>query len=314
VDMAVLDAKQPVHRAPAGKTGRGALGRRDAITGLVFLTPNLLGLFLFGVFPLAFVLVISFTSWGDFSQAPQWIGLSNYGSLKDDPLFWNAIWRTVEFVILVIPLQTLVSVLMAIALNQRLAWMKFYRPLFVIPWITTPVVVGFMWRWLYQNDFGLINTVLADLNIPTVNWLTDDAWTVISIVIVTVWQFAGYNMLFLLAGLQGIPDHLYEAAAIDGATGLRQHIHITVPMLKPVIYFTVVTSVIGSFQIFDVVYNMFNGQPPDSVRVYYFYLYQKAFVYSGTMGSACAMALILFIFLVGVTLVQAKVYGENDIV
>ena len=314
--MAALDAKQPVLRAPVGKGGGsgGTMARRDTITGLVFLTPNLLGLFLFGVFPLVFVLVISFTKWGDFSQAPQWIGLENYGLLKDDPLFWNAIWRTVEFVVLVIPLQTLVSVLMAIALNQRLAWMKLYRPLFVIPWITTPVVVGFMWRWLYQNDFGLINTVLADLNIPSVNWLTDDAWTVIAIVIVTVWQFAGYNMLFLLAGLQGIPDHLYEAAAIDGATGFRQHIHITLPMLKPVLYFTIVTSIIGSFQIFDVVYNMFNGQPPDSVRVYYFYLYQKAFVYSGTMGSACAMAVVLFLFLVGITLVQTKVYGENDIV
>jgi ABC-type sugar transport system permease subunit len=290
------------------------LARRDAITGLVFLTPNLIGLFVFGVFPLIFVAFISFTRWSDFSRAPNWIGLANYGSLKDDPLFWNAIWRTLEFVALVIPLQTLVSVLMAIALNQRLAWMKMYRPLFVIPWITTPVVVGFMWRWLYQNDFGLINSVLADINLPTVNWLTDDFWTPISIVIVTVWQFAGYNMLFLLAGLQGIPDHLYEAAAIDGATGFRQHLHITLPMLKPVIYFTVVTSVIGSFQIFDVVYNLFNGQPPDSVRVYYFYLYQKAFVYGGTMGSACAMAVVLFIILVGVTLVQAKVYGENDIV
>jgi multiple sugar transport system permease protein/sn-glycerol 3-phosphate transport system permease protein len=258
-------------------------------------------------------LVISFCKWGNFSQVPQWIGLDNYGSLKDDPLFWNAIKRTVEFVVIVIPLQTLVSVFLALALNQRLAWMKVYRPLFIIPWITTPVVVGFMWKWLYQNDVGLINSVLSNLHLPTENWLTDEAWTMIAIVLVTVWQFAGYNMMFILAGLQGISEQLYEAASLDGAGRIRQHIHITLPMLKPVLYFTIITSVIGSFQIFDIVYNLFNGAPPDSVRVYYFYLYQKAFVYSGTMGSACAMAVVLFLILVTVTLVQTRVYGEQDV-
>jgi len=287
------------------------VSRREALTGFLFLSPNLFGFIVFGIFPIAFVIYLSFCSWGNFTQFPHWIGLDNYGGLKDDPLFWNSIWRTLEFVVIVIPLQTLLSLGLALLLNQRLPGMKLFTPLFIIPWITTPVVVGFIWAWLYQNDFGLINTLLSDLNLPTQGWLTDDAWTIPATVMVTAWQFAGYNMMFLLAGLQGIPDHLYEAAAIDGAPRFRQHISITLPMLRPVLYFTIITSVIGSFQIFDIVYNMFQGAPPDSARVYYFYLYQKAFVFAGNMGSACAMAVLLVLALVVVTWTQMRVYGEG---
>lgn len=289
--------------------GRGLQRRLEIITAWFFLAPNLIGFLAFSFLPVLAALVLSFFTW-NLATTPQFVGLANYKGLTQDPVFWSSLARTFEFVVLNIPLQIGVALILAIALNQKLPGMKAFRTMFIIPWVSTPVAIALVWDWLFNDNFGLINVGLNAIGLPSVQWLTSQTMALPSVVIVNVWQYAGFTMMLLLAGLQGIPGHLYEAAAIDGATKWRQHLHITLPLLRPVLFFVVVTSIIGSFQVFDIVYIMTQGGPGDATRVYYLYLYQQAFQFSN-IGTACAMAVILFLVILAVTVGQMRLFGER---
>jgi multiple sugar transport system permease protein len=272
---------------------------------LLFLSPSLLGVVAFILIPTLSSLGMSFTEWS-ITDPPIFVGLRNYIELvRDDPVFWGALGRTLYYAALSIPLSMAGSLLLALAVNQRLWGMVFFRIIYFIPVVTSMVAWAMIWRWLYALDYGLINMALQRVGLPQVGWLIDRRSVIPALVLMSVWKGLGYGMIIYLAGLQGIPQHLYEAARIDGGNRWQLFWRITMPLLSPTHFFILVTSVIGSFQVFDSVYLMTQGGPGNASRVYNFYLFQQAFRYRH-MGFASAMAWILFFIIFVITTLQVR--------
>ncbi|WP_207229407.1 carbohydrate ABC transporter permease [Ktedonosporobacter rubrisoli] len=282
---------------------------RMALQAYVFLFPSLLGLVLFLLLPVFVVAGLSFFDWGLLSQ-PRFIGLQNYISLFQNPVVWRSLGVSVYFVLLNIPLQTLLALLLAIFMNKRLPGLGIYRTLFAVPWMATPVAMGIVWQWIFDPQFGALNNFLLLLGIHGPQWLVSQQWALPSIVIVTLWQNVGYTMLFFLAGLQSIPEHLYEAAYIDGATPFQSFFKVTLPLLNPTMFFVLVTNIIGSFQLFDTVYTMTKGGPAGSTNVLNFYIFQQAFQFFHA-GYASALSMVLFAILMFVTLLLALYFHKR---
>ncbi|QBD83339.1 sugar ABC transporter permease [Ktedonosporobacter rubrisoli] len=280
-----------------------------ALQAYVFLFPSLLGLVLFLLLPVFVVAGLSFFDWGLLSQ-PRFIGLQNYISLFQNPVVWRSLGVSVYFVLLNIPLQTLLALLLAIFMNKRLPGLGIYRTLFAVPWMATPVAMGIVWQWIFDPQFGALNNFLLLLGIHGPQWLVSQQWALPSIVIVTLWQNVGYTMLFFLAGLQSIPEHLYEAAYIDGATPFQSFFKVTLPLLNPTMFFVLVTNIIGSFQLFDTVYTMTKGGPAGSTNVLNFYIFQQAFQFFHA-GYASALSMVLFAILMFVTLLLALYFHKR---
>jgi multiple sugar transport system permease protein len=272
---------------------------------LLFLSPSLVGVLAFTLIPTLSSLGISFTEWSIIGN-PVYVGLKNYIRLvSEDPVFGLSLKLTFYYAALSIPLSMGGALLLALAVNQRLRGMVVFRIIYFVPVVTSMVAWAMIWRWLYAMDYGLINTALQSLGLPQVGWLTDRNWVIPALVVMSVWKGLGYGMIIYLAGLQGIPYHLYEAAKIDGANSWQLFWRITMPLLSPTHFFMLVTSVIGSFQVFDSVYLMTRGGPGNASRVYNFYLFQQAFSYRH-MGYASAMAWILFIIIFVITMIQVR--------
>jgi len=246
---------------------------------------------------------ISATKW-NILGLPQYVGLSNYFDLIfRDPVFWHSLWLTVLYTLYEIPIQLVIALVLAIQLNKGMAGTGIFRTIFVMPWITTPIAVGLIWKWILDPNFGLLVKPLSWFGIHAPTILNSLWFALPSIALVNIWRFTGYKMMLFLAGLQSIPHTVYEAAEIDGANGFKRVWYITLPLLKPATMFVVITSLIGSFKIFDTVFIMTQGGPGDATRVYYFYLYQNAFEFF-KMGYASAMAVLLFMIIMAMTLVQ----------
>lgn len=282
--------------------------RKETLWAFIFLMPNLTGVLVFVVGPVIAALVLGLFQW-DMLNPPKFIALDNYKTLLlDDPLFWISIKNTIYFVTLAIPLGIVVALALAITMNQKIKGIVLFRTVYFLPVVCSMVAVALVWQWLYNPTFGLINFLLSYLHLPPQDWLGEEKLAMLSIVIMSIWKGAGYNMVILLAGLQGIPTHLYEAAKIDGANRWREFISITLPLLTPSLFFVMVINIIGAFQVFDQVYMMTEGGPGNATKVYNYYLYQNAFV-NFRMGYACSMAYILFGIILLVTLVQVKFLG-----
>jgi multiple sugar transport system permease protein len=266
----------------------------------------MLGLLAFALLPTLAVLVLSFSRW-DLIQAIQWVGLDNYTSEVSDPIFWHAVTNTIYYTAVSIPLTLGVALLASLVLNRKMALRSWYRAAFFMPVITPVVAVALVWTWLLNPDYGLINVLLSLIGISGPQWLASLQWAMPSIILVSVWRNFGYSMVIFLAGLQGVPAHLYEAAQVDGAGRWQQFRHITVPMLSPTTFFLIVTSVISSFQIFDQIYVMTAGQagPADATRVVVFHIYELAFRLF-QFGQASAVTVALFIAILIVTLLQFR--------
>lgn len=281
--------------------------RREWI-GYLFILPNLIGVLVFLAFPVVFALYMSFTDWDVLTEA-EFVGLDNYRRLfTEDPLFWTSLWNSTYYVLLTVPSSIIIGLGLAVAMNQAVRGIAFFRAAMYIPVLTSAVAVAFIWRWIFNSDVGLLNSVLYRLGLPsTIGWLTDENWAMISLAIMAVWKSVGYYAVILFAALQGVPKSLYEAAQLDGASSWNRFINITVPMIGPALLFVTVIAVIGSFQVFDQVYLITNnGGPGTSTYVYNLHLYNNAFQFF-RMGYASAMAYILFAILFFITWLQLRV-------
>ncbi len=277
---------------------------REAIAAYLFLLPNLVGFLVFTVLAVVASAAISLTNW-DLLSAPEFVGLDNYRTLlTDDPLFRSVLVNTAYFTGASVPLAIVISLALALALNQGIRGLPLFRAAYFMPVITAMVVVALIWRWFYNPDFGVLNYLLLKLGVRNPpNWLADRRWAMPAVIIMAVWKQLGYNMVIFLAGLQAIPDNLYEAAAIDGAGRWARFRHITLPLLTPTTFFILIVSLIGSLQVFDAVLVLTGGGPANATRTIVFHIWEQAFQFL-KMGYAAAVAWILFFLIFAITLVQ----------
>lgn len=282
---------------------------RRAIEGYLLISPWLFGFITLTIGPIVLSLYYSMTFY-NIGEAPKWIGLGNYRSLFfEDKLFWTSLYNTAYYTVLAVPLTLIVALGYALLLNQKVWGMPFFRTAFYLPSITPAVANAVLWMWIFNPRFGLMNLLLTSLGLPRVLWLADPVWSKPSLIIMHLWSLGG-PMVIYLAGLQGIPPELYEAAMIDGAGVWPKFRHITIPMLSPVIFFNLIMQTIASFQVFTAAYIMTAGGPLDSTRFYVLYLFNRAFGYF-QMGYASAMAWILFLIVLVVTALNFRVIGPR---
>ncbi len=301
------DQVVPLSGAGAGRERgrvRGmSMRRKEALQGYLFASPWLLGLFIFTIGPMAFSLYISFTRY-DILSPPTWLGLANYHDLfLGDPMFWTALGNTLYYTVFSVPLGMLGSLLLALLLNRQVRGIALFRAAYYIPTVISTVPVSILWIWLLDPSAGLINTALAVVGIHGPTWLASPEWSKPSLVLMSLWGIGGATMVIYLAGLQGIPQHLYEAAQIDGATKWKQFRHITLPMLSPTSFFVLIIGIIGSFQVFTQAWVMTQGGPLDSTTFYSLYLYKEGFNYL-YMGYASAMAWVLLVITLALVLLN----------
>lgn len=282
---------------------------RSALWGYLFLTPNILGFLAFNLFPLLFAIGLSFTRW-DLISKPAFVGLGNYEKLfLEDESFRIAVKNTLIFIGLSVPTGTIISLILATALNQKIRGTIFYRTAYFLPVVSSTVAIALVWAWLFNPDFGLANDILLRLGLPKFKWLASSATVLPSIVLVSVWRGIGPSTVIFLAGLQGIPEELYDAGKIDGANSRQLFRYITLPMLSPTTFFVIVVSIIGSFQVFDLIYIMTGGGPGRASLVIVYYIYQHAFRWF-SMGYAASVALVLFIVIFVLTVIQIRLSGR----
>lgn len=278
--------------------------RSNERAGYLFVLPSFIHLLLFLLIPLVFSLYLSFTNWrGPNLQNAPFIGLENYEYLFGDRLFWQAMRNTAWYTLLYVPGGMIVSLLVALVMNQKLKGVYFFRTLFFMPVISSWVAVSIIWITLLDPQAGILNYVLQELGLPKANWLGDPNTAMIAIVIISIWKGLGFQMVIWLAGLQAIPEELHEAAAIDGASRSQAFFRITLPLLAPTTFFLAITGVIGSFQVFSPVYVITNGGPRGSTDVVVYHIYKRAFE-AYDMGYAAAQAWVLFAVIFAATLLQ----------
>lgn len=296
----------------AGARNRGfAWLEKDNVIGYVFLAPFLLFMALFMILPIFQGLYMSFFDWNALTP-PSFVGLGNYQTMFQDGDFWSSLWHTVYFVIIsTLPLVGL-GLLIALGLNKPFRGKTVARGLFFFPYLLTVSVVATIWRWILQEHFGLLNYYLGQIGIASLNWLGEPNLAMISIALATLWWTVGFNVVVFLAALQEIPEQLYEAARIDGATPWQLFWYITIPQLKASLIFVFITQIIASFQVFGQVNVMTGGGPFGSTRTLVQYIYEQGFKYL-KMGYASAVAYILFAIMLIGTLLQWKVFTtDND--
>lgn len=286
--------------AAGSRTGpRWRLREHPQLAAWLFLLPSFAGFAIFTAGPVLAAAVISLLDWNLFSP-PNWAGLSNFAQLLHDPTFWSALGNTAVFTFTSVPLTIAVSLALALLLNVGIRRIAVFRSLLLLPYATITVAVAFVWVWLYIPHGGLINSVLGLIGIDGPAWLTSDTWAMPALVIMSVWKSFGFGMVIFLAGLQTIPQQLYEAAMVDGANARRRFVSVTLPMLSPSLLFVVVTSVIGSFQVFDQALIMTNGGPGTATTTLVMYIYRTGFQ-NYHQGYAAAQSLVLFAFIVVIT-------------
>jgi multiple sugar transport system permease protein len=287
---------------------------RDLWNGLLFAAPWIVGFLCFTAYPIAASIYYSFCSY-DAISPPHWIGALNYKILlTEDDLFWRSLWNTGYMILFGLPVGLFASLVLAFLLNLKLRGMAFYRTIYYLPSITPIVAASALWLWLLNPEIGLVNELIRTfglmlhrIGLPAPSgpgWLIDPAWAKPALIFMGLWG-AGGGMLIYLAGLQDVPEQLYEAAELDGASSWKKLRHITLPMLSPIIFFNLVMGLIGSFQYFTQVYVMTGGGPQDATLFYALHLFNNAFL-NFKMGYASAMAWILFIITLLCTLAVFK--------
>src|SRR6266536_2700833 len=292
--------------APTVRTA-GALARpgrrflsQQTLEGYACILPWLLGFACFVAGPMVAALLISLTDWS-MLEPPIWIGLDNYQRMLKDPLFYTVLVNTAYISFLAVPLHLIVALGIALGLNEKLTGVNIYRTIFYLPSQMPIVASALLWLWVFNPDFGLANALLNVLNLPPLQWLFDPTLSKPSIVLITMWGGIGTPMIIFLAGLQGVPESLYEAANIDGAGSFARFRHITLPMLSPIIFFNLIIGVIASFQAyFTLVFITTQGGPANTSLIFILYIYFKAFR-DFDMGYAAALAWTLFLIVLALT-------------
>ncbi|WP_216327009.1 carbohydrate ABC transporter permease [Deinococcus aestuarii] len=279
------------------------------VVGYLFILPAIIGFLVFYLYPALRGIQISFTNWNLLS-APEAVGLANYNEAIRDPKFWSALGITLKYVVWNIPIQTLLSLVLAVAMD-RLVRSMFVKGLLIVPYLLSNVLVAMIFLWMLDPLLGIVNQWLDATPLGKQPFFNSAEQAIPTIALVNVWKHMGFNALLFYAGLQAIPRTVYEAAAIDGSSEANTFWKITLPLLRPVTVFVLVTSVIGSFQIFDTVAVTTQGGPADATKVLVYYIYQNAFGFF-RMGYATAMSMILFALLILFTLVQMRLLRANE--
>jgi multiple sugar transport system permease protein len=266
------------------------------------LLPSLLGVGIFTLIPVLASFGLSFAQWNLLSP-PKWVGLANYAALMSEPLFWKVLGNTFVYAFSVVLFEVPIALALAIALNQQGWVVKIFRTVFFLPVVTSMIAIALVWNWIYDPQYGLLNAALGTLGIKPISWLFTTEWALPALIVMGIWKNVGYSMVIFLAGLQNIPDELYEAASLDGANPWQQFLNVTLPMVSPTLFFVTTMSTITAFQIFDSVYMMTQGGPENSTNVAVYWLYQNAFEFF-QVGRASAMAYVLFAIILTLTLIQ----------
>ncbi len=274
---------------------------KEAMWGYIFIAPQVLGVLFFSATMICCVFYLSLTEWNAIS-APKFIGIKNYLTEFHDENFFMAIINTIKYSLIYIPFNIIIGLLAAIAIND-IKGKSFFRMAFFMPAITGTIAISVVWLWLYDSDFGLINLFLKMIGITGPNWLNNPGLVMVSLGIMAVWLNFGYNMVIYIAGIQAIPSSYYEAANIDGANGVQNFLHITLPLLTPTLFFTVIMTTIASFKVFDQIFIMTNGGPAKASWVYILHIYNTGFV-QFRFGESCAASVMFFIVMVALTIFQ----------
>jgi multiple sugar transport system permease protein len=275
---------------------------REAMACYLFIAPGVLGFLIFSLGPVLFSLAMSFMDYGVVT-APKFVGLGNWRvifSFTEDPLIWQSLRVTTYYALGSVGLGVISALAVAMLMNQRVFGIYVFRTIYYMPSVIAGVPVAMLWLWIFNPTFGVLNTALAWFGIQGPQWLFDPVWVIPAFIVMSLWSIGG-AMVIYLAALQGVPQHLYEAADLDGANVLAKFRHVTLPMLSPVIFFNVILSIIGSFQAFTQAFIMTQGGPANASLFYVLYLYRNAFQYF-KMGYASAMAWLLLVIIMALTL------------
>ncbi|MEM8805329.1 MAG: sugar ABC transporter permease [Cyanobacteria bacterium P01_G01_bin.38] len=283
---------------------------RQQLTPYLFLAPALFVLGLTVFWPAIQAFYLSFTEYGyDITQPPQWVGLENFQRLLKDKTFWQTLRNTLIYLVGVVPILAIAPLGLAILVNQKLRGIRWFRVAYYTPVVISMVVAGIAWRWLYAET-GLLNQLMQGLGGQPIPWLTSPDLALFSVMAVTIWKGLGYYMVIYLAGLQGIPQDLYEAAAIDGSDGWRKHWDITVPLMRPYLFLVAVISAIAATKVFEEVFIMTQGGPRSSSKTVVYYVYEQAFQ-DLEMSYACTIGLALFLIILTLSLIRLRFSPEG---
>jgi multiple sugar transport system permease protein len=295
------------HARSAARRSRLSIRQREAIAGYLFILPAVLGFALWTAGPMLYSLWLSFHSW-DLVNPPVWNGLGNYQDMWNDRLFRTSLRVTLTYAAILVPLYQVFSFSMALLLNTKIRGIRFSRAAFYLPVVVPVAASSFLWGWMFNAEFGIVNYVLRELGFQKILWFQEPRPAMAAMVIMSMWIFGG-TMVIYLAALQGVPEHLYEAAALDGANALRRLFVVTIPMMSPVIFFNFVLGIIGALQIFTQAYIITDGGPQNATRFYTLLIYQRGFR-DFKMGYASAMAWVLFGIILLLSLLVFRSFGR----
>ncbi|ROQ72732.1 multiple sugar transport system permease protein [Streptomyces sp. CEV 2-1] len=300
----------PENSAPATRRSRRTPtgpGRRRQRAGMLMVAPALLHACLWIGLPVIASVVLAFTKY-DVLTPPQFVGFDNFRDMMGDAVFRKSIVNTIIYTFFTVPFGMMLGLLMALALHTGLKARGIFRTAIFLPQVTATVAIALVWLWIYNPGNGLFNTLLSFVGINGPAWLASTSWAMPSVILVGIWQGIGMKMLIYLAALQSLPKELYEAASVDGASKVRQFFSITLPLLKPATFFVLITSMINAFQSFDQIYILTDGGPANSTTMMTYEIYKSAFR-EFRVGYACAQSLVLFVLLMGFTLVNRRIMG-----
>lgn len=276
--------------------------KKDAGAAVIFLLPNAIGFLLFMVGPTVGSIIISFTNWSLLNK-PSFSGFVNYVDMVQDPVFWKSLGNTAYYVFVKVPINMVLSLVLATLLNREIHGRNVFRVAFFLPMVASSVSVALLWLPLFDPTIGYLNRFASWVGLGPYPWIISPSWAMPSVVMVALWKELGYFMVIFLAGLQSIPSNYYEAARIDGANVVHEFFHITVPLISPTTFFILITSIIGSFQIFDLTTVLTNGGPANATNTLVMYVYQAGFKFF-RMGYASAIAYVLFAIILVFTIFQ----------
>lgn len=284
--------------------------KNQNLVSYTFLLPAIVLFMLFSVIPIVYSFYLSTMKWNGFSINKEFIGIKNYINIFTNKNFYNSLFITIIYTILVTLGSILISMFLANLLNKELKFKSIFRIAYFIPVITATAAAGVVWKYMLDPSQGIVNKFLNYVHISSIPWLTNPFWVIISISLVGIWKRIGYNMVIYLSAMQSIPNSLYESADIDGATKFEKFKHITIPMLKPTTLLLIIMCFIDSFQVFDQVYVMTNGGPVGASDVLGLYMYREGFA-SGNVGYASAVGWVIFLFIFIATIVQFKISNKG---
>ncbi len=278
-----------------------AQARNELIWGWLFMLPTVIGLIVLNIYPIIGTIKQSFYKTGDFGIGDKFVGLDNYVKMFSDGDIWQALLNTFKYAIVEVPFSIAIALVLAVLLNRKMRGRSIYRTIFFLPMVAAPAAVAMVWRWLFNSEFGLLNNVFH----TDIKWVSDPKIAVYSIAVIGVWSIVGYNMVLFLSGLQEVPKDYYEAASIDGASGVRQFFSITIPLISPTLFFVCVTRVIGALQVFDLIYMVIEkGNPALQKTQSLVYLFYDAAFIDKNMGYGSAIVVFLLAVIMVLTVFQ----------